>query len=779
MTTTSFDLGIGGMTCTACAGRVERAVRALPGVAAASVNLASERLRVTLAEPPATAAAVAQAVSKAGYEPALASLDLDVTGMTCASCSGRVEKALRAVPGVLSATVNLASDRARVTMTAPADAAALVAAVTRAGYGATLPETATPAAPRSDLWPVLLACGLALPLVLPMILMPFGVHVILPGWLQLALATPVQLWLGARFYRAAWAALRAGTGNMDLLVALGTSAAFGLSLVNLWRGGDLYFEASAVVIALVLLGKRMEAMARRETGAAIRALAALRPATARLRRDGEERAVPLAELAIGDLVVVRPGEAIPVDGTVLEGLSQVDEALLTGESLPVAKSPGDAVAGGAVNGDGQLVIRTTALGAESMLGRIIRLVEDAQATRAPVQRLVDRVAAVFVPVVVAIAVVTLAGWLWMGAGVDVALLHAVAVLVIACPCALGLATPAAIMAGTGVAAKHGILLRDAAVLEQALAVTVVAFDKTGTLTEGHPSLVAMEPGDDALLALAAAVQAGSLHPLARAVTGEATRRGLPIPAATAARALPGRGVQAEIGGRALVLGTARLMGEMGLDAGRFAARAAALEAEGRSLSYLAEPGGAVLGLFAFGDQIKPEAAPALAALRRQGVRSLLLTGDSAGSAAVAARALGIDEVAAGLLPGDKSARIAALRAAGEVVAMVGDGINDAPALAAADLGIAMGSGSDVAMQTAGITLLRGDPGLVPAALEIARKIRTRIWQGLGWAFVFNALGLPLAAFGLLSPVFAGAAMAASSVTVVVNALSLRRWRPMP
>ncbi|PZW48374.1 Cu+-exporting ATPase [Humitalea rosea] len=774
MTTTSLDLGIGGMTCSACAGRVERAVRALPGVAAASVNLASERLRVTLAEPPATAAAVAQAVSKAGYEPALASLDLDVTGMTCASCSGRVEKALRAVPGVLSATVNLASDRARVTMTAPADAAALVAAVTRAGYGATVPEAAAPAAPRSDLWPVLLACGLAL----PMILMPFGVHVMLPGWLQLALAAPVQLWLGARFYRAAWGALRAGTGNMDLLVALGTSSAFGLSLVNLWRGGDLYFEASAVVIALVLLGKRMEAMARRETGAAIRALAALRPATARRRLDGVERAVPLAELAIGDLVVVRPGEAIPVDGTVLEGVSQVDEALLTGESLPIAKSPGDAVAGGAVNGDGQLVVRTTALGAESMLGRIIRLVEDAQATRAPVQRLVDRVAAIFVPVVVGIALVTLAGWLWVGAGVDVALLHAVAVLVIACPCALGLATPAAIMAGTGVAARHGILLRDAAVLEQALAVTVVAFDKTGTLTEGHPSLVAMEPEDDAILALAAAVQAGSLHPLARAVTGEATRRGLPIPAATAARALPGRGVQAEVGGRTLVLGTARLMGEMGLDISAFAARAAALEAEGRSLSYLAEPG-TVLGMFAFGDSIKPEAAAALAALRRQGVRSLLLTGDSAGSAAVAARALGIDEVAAGLLPGDKAARIAALRAAGEVVAMVGDGINDAPALAAADLGIAMGSGSDVAMQTAGITLLRGDPGLVPAALEIARKIRTRIWQGLGWAFVFNALGLPLAAFGLLSPVFAGAAMAASSVTVVVNALSLRRWRPTP
>jgi len=777
---TSLDLGIEGMTCTACAGRVERAVKALPGVVSATVNLASERLRVTFADPPAAAAAVTAAVTRAGYEPVLATLDLDVTGMTCASCSGRVEKALRAAPGVVSASVNLASERARVTMAAPADAAALVAAVTRAGYGATLPEVAAAAAaPRSDLWPVLLACALALPLVVPMVLAPLGVHVMLPGWLQLALAAPVQFWLGGRFYRAAWGALRAGTGNMDVLVALGTSSAFGLSLVNLWRGGDLYFEASAVVIALVLLGKRMEAMARRETGAAIRALAALRPATARLRRDGLERAVPLAELALGDLVVVRPGEAIPVDGTVLEGESQVDEALLTGESLPIAKAPGDVVAGGAVNGEGQLVIRTTALGAESMLGRIIRLVEDAQATRAPVQRLVDRVAAIFVPVVVGIAMVTLLGWLWAGAGVDVALLHAVAVLVIACPCALGLATPAAIMAGTGVAAKHGILLRDAAVLEQAQAVTLVAFDKTGTLTEGHPSLVAMDPADDALLALAAAVQAGSLHPLGRALTGEAARKALLVPAASVARALPGRGVQAEVAGRKLVLGTARLLAELGLDPGPLAARAAALEAEGRSISYLAERGGRVLALFAFGDALKPQAAPALAALRRAGVKTLLLTGDSAGSAAVAAAALGMDEVAAGLLPEDKAGRIAALRAQGEIVAMVGDGINDAPALTAADLGIAMGSGSDVAMQTAGITLLRGDPGLVPAALDIARKIRARIAQGLVWAFAFNVVGLPLAAFGMLSPVFAGAAMAASSVAVVLNALALRRWKPAP
>ncbi len=781
----SLDVAIEGMTCTACAGRVERAVRALPGVAEAVVNLASERLRVTGA---VAARDVAGAIRAAGYDPITETLSLRIIGMTCASCTARVERTLRTVPGVLDAAVNLAGETARVTATAPADLAALVAAVRRAGYEAM--PSGTDARPdgaardAAERLRVVAALALAAPLVLPMLLMPFGVHLMPPAWLQLALAAPVQFWLGARFYRAGFAALRAGTGNMDVLVALGTSAAFGLSLWNMAqdRGDALYFEASAVVIALVLLGKRMEAIARRRTGDAIRALAALRPDTARVRRDGVEADVPLALVATGDLVVVRPGESIAVDGVVEEGHSQVDEALLTGEGLPVAKAPGATVAAGGVNGDGLLLIRTTAVGAGTMLSQIIRLVEDAQAGRAPVQRLVDQVSAIFVPVVVGLAAVTCAGWLIAGGGADAAVLHAVAVLVIACPCALGLATPAALMAGTGVAARHGILIRDAATLERAKAVTTVVFDKTGTLTEGHPAVVAVEPAGidaDDLLRLAAAVQAGSLHPLARAVTVEAALRDLIIPPATAARAWPGQGVEALVEGQRLVLGNAGLLAAHGLAPGVLDAAVARLGAAGRSLAFLAEvtPRPRVLGLLAFGDAARPGAAAAVAALRREGVRTVLLSGDTPASAAAMAASLGLDEAEGGLLPGEKSARITAMRAAGGVVAMVGDGINDAPALAAADIGIAMGSGTDVALHTAGITLMRSDPLMVAAALDIARRTAGKIRQGLFWAFAYNVLGLPLAALGLLSPVVAGAAMAASSVSVVLNALALRRWTP--
>ncbi len=773
----SLDVGIAGMTCAACAGRVERAVRALPGVAAASVNLASERLRVTGA---ATPAAVAAAVTAAGYQPVTETFALVITGMTCASCSGRVERALARLPGVLAASVNLAAETARVTALGPADPAALVAAVIAAGYGATLAGSEpAPDTDRAETLRVAAACLLAAPLVLPMLLMPFGVHVMLPGWLQLALALPVQAWLGARFYRAAWGALRAATGNMDLLVALGTSAAFGLSLVNMARGtGDLYFEASAVVIALVLLGKRMEAIARRRTGDAIRALVALRPETARLRRDGVETDTPIGMIQPGDLVVVRPGEAIAVDGIVTEGQSQVDEALLTGESLPVPTAAGASVTAGAVNGDGLLVVRTTAVGAGSMLAQIIRLVDYAQTTRAPVERQVDQVSAIFVPVVVVLALLTAIGWLMAGAAWDAAVLHAVAVLVIACPCALGLATPAALMAGTGVAARHGILIRDASTLERAQTVTAVVFDKTGTLTEGHPALVALEPDglpEAELLRLAAALQAGSLHPLARAVTAEARRRGLPPPAATEARAIPGQGVAAMVEGRPLLLGNAALLVRHGL----VPTTGEALAAAGRSLAWLAEAGATprILGLLAFGDALRPTAAAAVASLRAAGLRTVLLSGDQPAGVAAVARTLGLDEAEGGLLPGEKSARIQAMRAGGAVVAMVGDGINDAPALAAADLGIAMGSGTDVALHTAGITLLRSDPAMVGAALDIARRTAAKIRQGLFWAFAYNALGLPLAALGLLSPMVAGAAMAASSVSVVLNALALQRWKP--
>ncbi|HSB21921.1 MAG TPA: copper-translocating P-type ATPase, partial [Burkholderiaceae bacterium] len=629
----------------------------------------------------------------------------------------------------------------------------------------------------------------------------FGLHWMLaPVW-QLALATPVQLWLGARFYRAGWHALRAGSGNMDLLVAIGTSAAFVLSLALMFGGASghaphLYFESAAVVITLVLFGKWLEARAKRQTTDAIRALNALRPDTARVERDGAEVELPLAQLRIGDVVIVRPGERIAVDGEVIDGASHVDESLLTGESLPVARQRGDRVIGGAVNAEGVLRVRADALGPESTLARIARLVETAQAHKAPIQRLVDRVSAVFVPVVVLAALVTLLGWGLLAGQWTAGLLNAVAVLVIACPCALGLATPTAIMVGTGIAARHGILIKDAQALELAQAVRTVAFDKTGTLTEGRPRLLALHPLADlderAALELAAALQAGSEHPLARAVLDARRDGAASLPPATDVHAIAGRGIGGTVLGRTLRLGSERLMRELQAEIeGTASATAAALQRQGRTVSWLAElrPDGRarLLALLAFGDTLKPGATAAMAALKRMGVHTLLISGDNAGAARAVGGALGIDDVRAEVLPGDKAQVVASLRTtAGDgKVAMVGDGINDAPALAAADVGIAMAGrdaagqvlGTDAAMQAAGVTLLRGDPMLVPQTIDLSRRTTAKIRQNLFWAFAYNVIGIPLAAMGMLNPVIAGAAMAMSSASVVGNALTLRRWRP--
>lgn len=636
---------------------------------------------------------------------------------------------------------------------------------------------------------------LSAPLIVPMLVAPFGIDAMLPGWLQLVLASIVQFGFGARFYRAAWHAVKARTGNMDLLVALGTSAAFGLSLWMLVRDpvdpGHLYFEASAVIVTLVRFGKWLEARAKRQTSEAIRALNALRPDRARVVEHGVERDVPLAQVRVGTTVSIRPGERVPVDGRIVSGRSHVDESLITGESLPVPKDDGDPVTAGSINGEGALVVETTAIGAETTLARIIRLVESAQAEKAPIQRLVDRVSEVFVPAILGIAVLTLIGWLIAGAGTETAILNAVAVLVIACPCALGLATPAAIMAGTGVAARHGVLIKDAQALELAQRTTVIAFDKTGTLTEGKPSVTAFDavgiPREQAL-ALAAAVQRQSDHPLARAVVAaheaDVAARGVAAGSADIvaadARAVAGRGVQAHVDGQLLALGSTRWRDELGIVVPpELDARAAELEHAGNTISWLmrADAPRALLALTAFGDTVKPGARDAIAALSARGVASVLVTGDNPGSAAAVAAALGISEVHAQVLPDDKARVVAELkRTHGGIVAMVGDGINDAPALAAADVGIAMATGTDVAMHTAGITLMRGDPALVADAIDISKRTYRKIQQNLFWAFVYNLIGVPLAALGWLNPVIAGAAMAFSSVSVVTNALLLRRWK---
>ena len=790
MSSATHTLPVSGMTCASCAGRVERALLKVPGVASASVNLANEQVRVESSE--ADLAALIEAVQKAGYGVPVQSLELAIDGMTCASCVGRVERALLKVPGVRSAAVNLASERAHVEVLGPPDPAALIQAVEAAGYHATASSERRPAADaerrlQRERWAVIAGLLLAAPLVLPMFGELFGQHWMLPAWIQFLLATPVQFVLGARFYVAGWKAVRAGAGNMDLLVAIGTSAGYGLSLYQWWatpagQMPHLYFEASAVVIALVLLGKYLESRAKRQTSAAIRALEALRPDRATRVIDGREEDVAIAALRLDDLVLVKPGERFPVDGEVVEGESQADEALISGESLPVNKTPGDRITGGAINGEGRLLVRTTALGGETVLARIIRLVEDAQAAKAPIQKLVDKVSQVFVPTVLVIAVFTMIGWLLTGAPAEVALINAVAVLVIACPCALGLATPAAIMAGTGVAARHGILIKDAEALEVAHAVNVVAFDKTGTLTSGKPQIIhlhALEGDEASLLRLAGALQRGSEHPLARAVLERCEADGVAVPDVQKSQALSGRGIAGTLDGRQLALGNRRMLDEFGLQPGELLDTAQRWEAEGRTLSWLVEsaPQPRVLGLFAFGDSLKEGAAAAIAALDARHIRSHLITGDNRGSARVVAEALHIDDVHAEVLPADKAATVAELKKGGAVVAMVGDGINDAPALAAADVGIAMGGGTDVAMHAAGITLMRGDPRLVPAALEIARRTYRKIQQNLFWAFIYNLVGIPLAAFGFLSPVVAGAAMALSSVSVVSNALLLRSWKP--
>ena len=750
---------------------------------------------------------------------------LSIGGMTCASCLVRVEKALKKVEGVTDATVNLATERAEVTAhrempgTALEIEKQLVLAVQKAGFEASAlgasalsrtqllsQESQKENAIRAQRTAFLWAAVFSAPLVVPMLLQPLGVGLMLPAGVQFALATPVQFWWGARFYKAAFLALKAKSGNMDLLVALGTTAAWALStflwVQSMWSNAladhgahganaahntvHLYFESSAVVLTLVLLGKWLEARAKNQTTSALRALQELQPETARVVKGDVTLEMRLENIQVGDVVLVKPGEKIPVDGLLIEGQSQIDESLISGESLPVPKKPGDKVTGSSLNIDGVLRVRTEATGHETTLARIIRMVENAQSGKSPVQRLVDKVSAIFVPSVLGIALVTFAGGMAVSGDFEQSLLNAVAVLVIACPCALGLATPTAIMVGTGLGAQHGILIKDAEALENAHAVTTVAFDKTGTLTLGKPLLVGtkslQESKDDShLIRVCSALQIHSEHPLGKAVVAAARAQNISIVQALSVRSLAGRGVEGSVEGRNYRLGNAALMQEIGVLLAEAGNVPREWETEGKTVSFLAEQDHEstkflLSGVLAFSDAPRPEARQALAALHDLGIKTVMLTGDNYGAAQAIALQLGVERFEAGLLPENKFQIVQNLRAQGEIVAMVGDGINDAPALAAAHVGIAMGSGTDIAMQAAGITLLRPNPLLVADALSLSKKTVQKIRQNLFWAFVFNTVGIPLAAFGFLSPVLSGGAMALSSVTVVTNALLLRRWK---
>ena len=709
-------------------------------------------------------------------------VEFSIGGMTCAACSARLEKVLNRKPG-MQANVNLAAERARIRLSGAADEAAVIEAVAKAGFSAALVDGQTREREkteklkvyRNELRRFWIAVALTLPLVGQMAFMfgEQGHQNELPRWLQMTLATPVQFWIGWRFYDGAWKALRGGGANMDVLVALGTSMAWGFSAVVTLFGLDqhVYFEGGAAVITLVLLGKLLEASAKAKTSEAIEALIRLQPKTARVERDGQWIEVAVDALMPGDIFMVRAGESVPVDGEVVDGDSSMNEAMLTGESMPVGKKAGDKVFAATANGQGALRCKATGVGEQTLLAGIIRLVGEAQGSKAPVQRLADQISAIFVPVVCAIALLTFAGW-WLYSGLLAeALINAVAVLVIACPCALGLATPTAIMVGTGQGARAGILVRNAEALERAERITVLAVDKTGTLTQGQPQVTDVIPlaaTESEALDLAAALEQGSEHPLAKAVLA----RSVTVNLQKAANFLtyPGQGVSGEISGRKLRLGSPDWLGA-GSDE-----RVLALQREGKTVVVLADEA-QWLAFMAIADALRPSSRLAVERLRAKGIRVVMLTGDNAETAASIARQAGIDEFKAGILPGDKAAAISELRSAGALVAMVGDGINDAPALAAADVSFAIGAGSDAAVEAADLTLIRSDLCSVVDAIELSRATLGKIRQNLFFAFIYNVLGIPLAAFGMLNPVFAGAAMAMSSVSVVSNSLLLKRWRP--
>jgi Cu+-exporting ATPase len=797
------------MTCGACATRLEKAFVQLAGIRHANVNFATEKASVEWDSNLLAPEDIANVVTKAGFGVTTETHNFAISGMTCSACATRIETALKQLPGVVKAHVNVATDRADVhSISGTLSQGDLNAAVKQAGYEAFFDSiidtpgktgTASHAVQlaeqqklRSELYALLAAALLSSPLIFQMIAMTRdhafsmaydSTFFLRPG-VELLLATPIQFIIGARFYRAAWAALKARSGNMDLLVVIGTSAAWSYSvylMVTLGKEatGQLYFESSAVIITLVLFGKFLESRAKRSTTAAIRQLMALRPSVARIRRNNTEIEIPVAEVKSGDLIIVRPGEKLPVDGKVLDGQSDIDESLMTGESIPVFKQQGDSVTGGSINGTGLLTIETTSVGTDSTLSRIILLVENAQTGKAPVQRLVDKISAIFVPVVIAIAALTFAITFSLTGVLEDSLLAAVSVLVIACPCALGLATPTAIMTGTGSAARHGILIKDVEALERAHKVNAVIFDKTGTITFGRPAVTKLHviQGDESnLIRLAASLQLGSEHPLAKAVLELADSRNIQAVQPQNFSSHTGSGVSGHVDQTDVRIGNQNFIAASGVDVTPLTTLASEWENSGETVIWFATDGH-LAGIMALADQLRPESVAAVTQLRSMGVKSLLISGDAPGVTREIARQAGIEEAHGAVLPDGKAGWVEQLNEQRYTVAMTGDGVNDAPALAAADVGIAMGTGTDIAMETAAITLMRPDPRLVAGAIDISRATWRKIKQNLFWAFIYNAIGIPLAAAGYLSPEIAGAAMAMSSVSVVSNSLLLKRWHP--
>ncbi len=788
---TKLDFGITGMTCAACSSKIQRKLSKVTGVEMANVNLTTEKATVTYDPAQTSPQALMDIVKDLGYGVVKQKVTLDITGMTCAACSTKVEKRLSKAPGVTMAAVNLSTEKATVEFvgTTVED---LVAVVKKAGYGAKVAAESGDAdaeRKKQEMRNMILLFLFSLigtvPLIVAnMILMPLKIEsdFLFNRWVQFTLATMVQVVVGWRFYRSAWVNITQGSANMDVLVALGTTSAYLYSIaLSFFLGGENYYEASTTILTLILLGKTLESVAKGRTSEAIKKLLSLQAKNARVLRDGVEVEVAVEDVQVGDRLVVRPGEKIPVDGVVLEGTSAVDESMLTGESLPVDKNPGDKVTGATINKNGALVFEATKVGRETALAQIVKMVEDAQGSKAPIQKLADQISGIFVPVVVGIALVTLLGWGFITGDWNQAIHAAISVLVIACPCALGLATPTAVMVGTGKGAETGVLFKGGEHLEKAHKVNVVVLDKTGTITWGRPELtdvvVLGALPETELLTLAAAAESRSEHPLGVAIVKGAQERGLSLPAPESFSAIPGFGLEAGVDGRRVLIGTRKLMASHEIDIAPVAAKMEELESAGKTAMLVAVDG-QLAGLVAVADTVKPTSAEAIAELHALGLEVVMITGDNRRTADAIGRLVGVDRVLAEVLPGDKAAEVERLKDGGrKVVAMVGDGINDAPALATADLGIAIGTGTDVAIEAASVTLMNGDLKGIATAFRLSRQTMRTIKENLFWAFIYNIVGIPLAGLGMLSPMIAGGAMAFSSVSVVSNSLSLKRYDP--